>query len=107
MVFNKHILFMFGVLLLICAGEKCLDPGFPLGGRIIATSFDDQSVVSFACDRENYSLSGRETITCRGTNWDGPVPTCIGKCYVVYLRARSFPTIEITLPVCCFVIFVD
>lgn len=81
MVFHKHILLTLGVLLLICAGEKCLDPGSPLGGTLTATSFDDQSVVSFSCDREGYELRGRETITCIGTNWDGLVPTCAGKCY--------------------------
>lgn len=62
-------------------GQKCLDPGYPAGGSIIATSFADKSTVTFECNRAGYSLSRDVTLTCQGENFFSngeSVPTCVG-----------------------------
>lgn len=67
--------------LISITGQKCLDPGYPAGGEIVATSFADKSTVSFTCDRAGYSLSRNVNLTCQGENFFSngeSVPTCIG-----------------------------
>lgn len=61
------------------AGQTCVDPGFPLGGSLTATSFDDQSVVSFSCKDPGYEIQGNSALSCSGSNWNGSVPQCVGK----------------------------
>lgn len=60
-----------------CTGQSCLDPGFPTGGYLIASSFADKSTVTFGCKRSGYTLSNNVGLTCQGTSFIGTVPTCI------------------------------
>ncbi|KAL4239882.1 Calcium ion binding [Mactra antiquata] len=60
-----------------CTGLSCTDPGHPLRGDIVATSFADQSQVTFTCDKEGYTLTNDAAITCVGSNFNGAVPQCI------------------------------
>jgi len=65
-------------------GQKCLDPGSPLRGKLAADSFDDQSIVTFSCNDVGYELNGDSAIRCQGTTWNGTVPQCVGKKNIIF-----------------------
>ncbi|KAK3579233.1 hypothetical protein CHS0354_033303 [Potamilus streckersoni] len=66
-----------------CVGVSCSDPGYPFGGRQVATSYAQNSIVTFICDRPGFSLSRSTGIQCvlntqsNGLVWNDTVPQCV------------------------------
>ncbi|KAL3877080.1 hypothetical protein ACJMK2_034835 [Sinanodonta woodiana] len=66
-----------------CVGTSCADPGSPLGGRQVVTSYAQNSIVTFTCDRPGFSLSRSTGIECilnttkTGLIWNDTVPQCV------------------------------
>ena len=74
-------------------GQKCQDPGYPAGGRKIATSFADNSIVRFECTENGYTLSHNDPLVCQGMLWNNTatnlVPECIGKPLHIWASSRE------------------
>ncbi|KAL5018908.1 hypothetical protein ScPMuIL_004630 [Solemya velum] len=54
-----------------CIGDRCGDPGIPVGGRLIAAgaeNFEEGGSVAFACDNAGFDPSPVSSITCQLNN---------------------------------------
>lgn len=59
--------------------DSCLDPGIPVNGRRLGSSFSTGSSVSFMCD-PGYTLSDQEPIVCEQNHqWSHALPSCDGE----------------------------
>ncbi|XP_076444633.1 uncharacterized protein LOC143282756 isoform X2 [Babylonia areolata] len=67
-----------------CAGVTCKDPGQPPDGQQLnTTSYDQDSLVYFKCDKEGFTLTDPFPLQCqltadrKGLIWNGSVPQCV------------------------------
>lgn len=59
----------------VCNVLNCTDPGIPINGYRIGTSFLNGSIINFTCT-EGYELNGEKSIQCFRGNWSFPIPVC-------------------------------
>ena len=59
----------------VCDVLNCTDPGIPINGYRIGTSFLNGSIINFTCT-EGYVLNGENSIQCFRGNWSFPTPVC-------------------------------
>ncbi|KAL3885790.1 hypothetical protein ACJMK2_025828 [Sinanodonta woodiana] len=66
-----------------CIGGQCPDPGYPPDGAMVATSFEEGSLVSFTCKKTGFQPDPSWPIKCQqigGTmQWNSSIPVCKDK----------------------------
>ena len=89
-----HLKILFIVTNLSTPGPVCCDPGHPVDGRQVATSYEAGQVVTMTCNKPGYTPYPDE-ITCHvngsDANWSDTTLLCIGnaKLYTGSLIAVS------------------
>ena len=59
--------------------SDCGDPGTPMNGTTIGSSFTFGSAINHTCD-SGFAISGSSQRECLANgSWSGSLPTCVGK----------------------------
>lgn len=75
-LYQLIIIIFFTIIMCVCAGVECSDPGRPVNGRAVMSDFSLGSRVYAVCD-DGFQTSDPVVLRCttNGT-WSVPMPTC-------------------------------
>ncbi|WAQ95255.1 FBP1-like protein [Mya arenaria] len=82
-----------------CLGEMCMDPGTPGDANQVASSYEIDATLSYACTRTGFKPTGPENYTCEYNNdaavWSGNLdnvlPTCEDITKPTYDKCQTEP----------------